>query len=159
MSLRLSDFGDWIQGGDKIDFLEIRQGEQYVIPFTINNNSSTPVPQDLTSWSFDVTSEVMTATFAYSGDTLNNVTNIVKQVPARTISGLEVVDIIPASGVGTLKIPADATPSPSDFITPDGTNTLVNIITITCTYPSSVAGFSSIRKLMLGLIVRYGNQG
>jgi hypothetical protein len=157
MSLRLSDFGNWLQGGDKIDFLETRQGEQYVIPFTINNNASTPVPQDLTSWTFNVTSEVMSATFAYSGDTLSSVTNITKVVASRTIPGLEVVDIIPASGVGTLKIPAAATPNPSTLITPDDANTLVNIITITCTYPSSVAGFSSIRKLMLGLIVRYGN--
>ena len=159
MSLRLSDFGKWLQGGDKIDFLETRIGEQYIIPFTMKDNSTPPVSINITGWTFTVTSEIMTATFAYSGDgSLTSVTDIVKQVDARTVSGLEVVNIVAPAGTGILKIPASATPIPSTLVTPDNNNTLLNVITITATYPSSIVGFDNVRKLMMGLIVRYGNQ-
>jgi hypothetical protein len=159
MSLRLSDFGKWLQGGDKIDFLETRIGEQYIIPFTMKDNSTPPVAINITGWTFTVTSEIMTATFAYSGDgSLTSVTDIVKQVDARTVSGLEVVNIVAPAGTGILKIPASATPIPSTLVTPDNNNTLLNVITITATYPSSIVGFDNVRKLMMGLIVRYGNQ-
>jgi hypothetical protein len=159
MSLRLSDFGQWLQGGDKIDFLETRIGEQYVIPFTMKDNSSPPVPLDITGWAFTVTSEIMTATFGYGSDgSLTGVSDIVKQVASRSVSGLEVVNIVAPAGTGILKIPASATPIPSTLVTPDNNNTLLNVITITATYPSSVVGFDNVRKLMMGLIVRYGNQ-
>ena len=159
MSLRLSDFGKWLQGGDKIDFLETRIGEQYVIPFTMKDNSTPPVPINITGWAFTVTSEVMTATFTYGGTgELSGVSDIVKQIAARTVTGLEVVNIVAPAGTGILKIPATATPIPSSLVTPDNNNTMLNVITITATYPSSVTGFDNVRKLMMGLIVRYGNQ-
>jgi hypothetical protein len=159
MSLRLSDFGKWLQGGDKIDFLETRIGEQYVIPFTIKDNSTTPIPIDITGWTFTVTSEIMTANFGYNtAGELISTGDFTKQISARSIAGLEVVNIVEAHGSGILKVPASATPAPSTLVTPDNSNTLLNVITITATYPSSVTGFDSVRKLMMGLIVRYGNQ-
>lgn len=159
MSLKLSDFGKWLQGGDKIDFLETRIGEQYVIPFTIKDGASNPVAIDITGWTFDVTSEIMSAKFEYNAaGELSSVSGFTKQIAARTVTGLEVVNIVEAGGSGILKIPANATPMPSTLVTPDDANTLVNIITITATYPSSVTGFDNVRKLMMGLIVRYGNK-
>lgn len=161
MSLRLSDFSKWLQVGDQIEYIETRHGEQYIIPFTMNDGNNLPV--DLTGWVFTVTSEIMTATFNYAGDNLTSVTDITKQrnvagnTGSTAVSGLEVVNIVESQGTGILKIPATATPNPSTLITPDDNNTLMNIITITATYPSSVAGFSNIRKLMMGLIVRYSN--
>jgi hypothetical protein len=159
MSLRLSDFGKWLQGGDKIDFLETRIGEQYVIPFTIKDNQTPPVAVNITGWTFDVTSEIMTANFTYDGaGELSSISDITKQISPRTVSGLQVVNIVEASGSGILKVPASATPTPSTLVTPDANNTLLNVITITATYPSSVTGFDNVRKLMMGLIVRYGNK-
>jgi hypothetical protein len=159
MSLRLSDFGKWLQGGDKIDFLETRIGEQYVIPFTIKDNSTPPVAVNITGWTFAVTSEIMSANFTYdAAGELTTIADITKQVSPRTVSGLEVVNIVEAGGSGILKVPAAATPTPSTLVTPDNNNTLLNVITITATYPSSVTGFDNVRKLMMGLIVRYGNQ-
>jgi hypothetical protein len=159
MSLKLSDFGKWLQGGDKIDFLETRIGEQYVIPFTIKDNSTPPVAINLTGWTFDVTSEIMSANFTYDGSgELSSVSDFTKQVSARTVAGLEVVNIVESGGTGILKVPAGATPTPSTLVTPDANNTLINVITITATYPSSVTGFDNVRKLMMGLIIRYGNK-
>jgi hypothetical protein len=101
----------------------------------------------------------MTANFTYDGaGELSSISDITKQVSARTISGLQVVNIVEASGSGILKVPANATPIPSSLVTPDANNTLLNVITITATYPSSVTGFDNVRKLMMGLIVRYGNK-
>ena len=159
MSLRLSQFNQWIQGGEPIDYLEVRLGEQYAVPFTIKDNQDPPQPINITGWSFaNVTSQIYTATFGYnSAGQLATVTNYVQQGVAGTVSGLEVVDISPAAGTGVLKIPATVNPNPSTLITADGDNTMLNIITITATYPSSVSGFNSIRKLLIGLIVRFGS--
>jgi hypothetical protein len=161
MSLKLSDFSNWIQVGDQIDYIEVRHGEQLVIPFTMRDSADSIV--DLSGWVLTVNSEIMTATFTYANSKLTSVTNITKQknssgnTGSTSVAGLEVVNIVAAAGTGVLKIPATATPSPSTLITPDDNNTLLNIITITATYPSSVTGFSNIRKLMMGLIVRYSN--
>ncbi len=159
MSLRLSNFNQWIQGGEPIDYLEVRLGEQYAVPFTIKDNQNPPQPINLTGWSFaNVTSQIYTATFGYNGTgQLAVVTNFVQQGVAGTVSGLEVVNINAAAGTGVLKIPATANPNPSTLVTADGDNTMLNIITITATYPSSVSGFNSIRKLLIGLIVRFGS--
>lgn len=159
MSLRLSNFNQWIQGGEPIDYLEVRLGEQYAVPFTIKDNQVPPQPINLTGWSFaNVTSQIYTATFAYnSAGTLTSVTDFVQQGTAGTVSGLEVVDINVSAGTGVLKIPAAVNPNPTTLITPDGNNTMLNIITITASYPSSVSGFNSIRKLLIGLIVRFGS--
>jgi hypothetical protein len=162
MSLKLSDFSKWIQVGDKIDYIEVRHGEQLVIPFTMRDSSDGIV--DLSGWTLTVNSEIMSATFTYStAGELTGVADLTKQRNASgntgstAVAGLEVVNIVAAAGTGVLKIPASATPNPSTLITPDDNNTLLNIITITATYPSSVTGFSNIRKLMMGLIVRYSN--
>jgi len=158
MSLKLSQFNQWIQGGEPIDYLEVRLGEQYAVPFTIKDNQVPPQPINLTGWTFSVTSQIYTATFSYNGaGDLTGVTNFVQQGVAAAFSGLEVVNINTTLGTGTLKIPAGVNPNPSTLITADGDNTMLNIINITATYPSSVSGFNSIRKLLVGLIVRFGS--
>ena len=159
MSLKLSNYNQWIQGGEPIDYVEVRLGEQYVVPFTIKDNAVPPQPINLTGWSFaNVTTQLYTATFSYDGGgNLSTVTNFVQQGVAATASGLEVVDINTSAGTGVLKIPATVNPNPSTLITADGDNTMLNIITITATYPSSVSGFNNIRKLLVGLIVRFGS--
>jgi hypothetical protein len=162
MSLNLDKFSQYVVAGEKIDYIAIRLGEAYVIPFEIKDNLDQPV--DLTGWNFAVTSTLYTATFTYNGDTLSSVTNIVAQNSdqhsntgeARTVAGLEVVNISAAAGTGSLKVPASVTPSPQELVTPTGTNTILNLLTITATYPSSVAGFNNIRKLLIGLVIGFG---
>ena len=157
MSLKLSQFSEWVQGGDPIDYLEIRNGEQYVVPFTIKDNQTPPQPINLTGWTFAVTSDIFTATFNYdSSGNLSTVTNFADQNVSGNTANLEVVNINTGAGTGVLKIPAGVNPNPSDLVLADDNNTMLNKLTITATYPSSVSGFSSIRKLLIGLIVRIG---
>lgn len=158
MSLKLSSFDQWVQGGEPIDYVEVRLGEQYVIPFTIKDNQIPPQPINLTGWTFDVTSQIYTATFTYNNlGELATVTNFAQQTTPVAVSGLEVVNIVTGSGTGILKVPSTVNPNPSTLVTADDNNTMVNILTITATYPSSVSGFNNIRKLLIGLVVRFGS--
>jgi hypothetical protein len=157
MSLKLSNFSQYLQISDEIDYIECRLGEQYVILFTFNEGSP-PQPIDLTNWTFTIDSEVYSAEFQYNsvGD-LTGVKDFVSVGPKRTVSGLAVTVTAPLLGQGTITIPSSVNPNPTDLIWPDTANTMLNIITITMTYPSSVVGFSNIRKSLLGLIVRIGS--
>lgn len=158
MSLLLSQFSQYIVGGEEIDYVEIRLGEQYVLPFTIKDDQDPPQPIDLTGWTFAVTSQIFTATFTYAaGGNLSSVSNFTQQGATAPYAGLEVVNVVPLAGTGVLKVPAGVNPSPSTLVTPNDNNTMLNLITINCTYPSSVSGFDNIRKLMIGLVVRYGS--
>lgn len=157
MSLQLSRFDQYITGGSPIDYFEMRLGEAYAIPFTIRDNQTPPQPIDLTGWTFDVLSELYTATFSYGTDnSLTSVTDFTDQGTQETIAGLAVTNIVAAAGQGVLTVPPGVNPNPTTLVTADGNNTLLNIITITATYPSSVSGFNSVRKLLIGLVVRYG---
>jgi hypothetical protein len=60
------------------------------------------------------------------------------------------------TGSGVLTIPAAVTPNPSELVTVDDDNTLLNLITITAHYPSVDSSFTNTAKLELGLVVRYG---
>jgi hypothetical protein len=64
MSLNLDKFSQYVVAGEKIDYLEIRLGEAYVIPFDIKNSSGTVT--DISNWTFQVTSQVYTAVFQYN---------------------------------------------------------------------------------------------
>lgn len=159
-SLKLSSFAQALTGGDQIDYIEIRLGEAYAIPFTINQPSGDP--QDLTDWTFTVSSDVYTANFTYNaaGD-LSAVSDFTDQANPSVPADLTVSIISPATqGQGILTVPADINPNPTTLVTADGDNTLLNIITITATYPSgySISGtpFDNVRKLLIGLIVRFG---
>jgi hypothetical protein len=154
MSLNLDKFSQYVVAGEKIDYLEIRLGEAYVIPFDIKNSSGTVT--DISNWTFQVTSQVYTAVFQYSGDTLSSISSISVQSDPQQVTGLEVRDIDAAAGTAKLVIPAGVNPNPSTLVTPAGTNAMLNILTITATYPSSVANFNNIRKLLIGLIVKFG---
>jgi hypothetical protein len=157
MSLRLSSFQTYLNGGDPIDLLECRLGESFVIPFTISNNATPPVPVDLTGWVFTVSYCIYTATFKYDGSgNLTKVTDVQAQLPSATDAGLYITDIDPLSGTGTLVIPPNINPDPTVLVTANGCNTMLNVITIDCVYPSSVVGVNQTRKIMLGLVVRIG---
>lgn len=157
MSLKLSNFNQYLQISDEIDYLECRLGEQYVIPFTFFEGSP-PQPIDLTNWVFTIDSEIYSATFEYNsvGD-LTSVKDYVSVGPKRSVVGLAVTVTAPLLGQGTITIPSTVNPDPTNLIWPDKANTMLNIITITMTYPSSVVGFNNIRKSLLGLIVRLGS--
>jgi hypothetical protein len=157
MSLKLSAFSQYIRAGEKIDYVEARLGEAYAIPFTVTDDSSPPVPINLTGWTFDVKYDVYTANFTYVNDELSKVSNFTDQGSAgASYPGLEIVNIVNANGTGVLKIPAGVNPNPSSLIIADGDNTMLNIITITASFPSVVVGFNNIRKLLIGLIIRFG---
>lgn len=157
MSLKLSNFNQYLQVSDEIDYLECRLGEQYVIPFTFNEGNP-PQPIDLTNWTFTIDSELYSAVFEYNsvGD-LTAVNNYTCIGPKRTVTGLEITVTNALLGAGTITIPSTVNPDPTNLIWPDRANTMLNLITITMTYPSSVVGFSNIRKSLLGLIVRIGS--
>lgn len=155
-SLNLSNFAQYAAAGDRIDYLEVRLGEQYVVPFTMLDAAGVPI--DITGWTFSVTSDIYTADFVYGGPNgdLLSVNSFTDQAQPPAPAGLTVVVTDAAAGQGVLQIPQDVNPNPTSLVTADGENTLLNIITITSTYPSSQAGFDNIRKLLLGLIVRFG---
>jgi hypothetical protein len=157
MSLKLSSFTNGLVASDEIDYIEVRLGEQYVIPFTVKDSAGTAI--DITSWDFTtipVTSEVYTAKFTYSGNSLTSVANFTDQGTPSTFTNLAATITNGALGQGVVTIPANVNPSLSSLVTLDDDNTMLNIITITAQYPSSVSGFNNIRKLLIGLIVRFG---
>lgn len=157
MSLKLSSFAQALTASDQIDYIEIRLGEQYVIPFTVKDTDGTPI--DITNWDFSttaVTSEIYTANFTYSGDTLSSVKNFTDQGDPTTHASLSVTVTDPTIGSAVLTVPAAITPRPSTLVTVDDDNTLLNLITVTASYPSSVVNFPNIRKMLIGLVVRFG---
>jgi hypothetical protein len=161
MSLKLSNFGQWIQGGEPIDYLEIRLGEQYTVPITFTDAADPPQPINITGWTFTTTTEVYTATFAYNaaGD-LVSVSNFTDQGTANAYAGLGVTVINAAAGQAVLTIPAGVNPNPSALVTADSDNTMLNIITIAASWPGTyyaTTGLANIRKLMIGLVVRFGS--
>jgi hypothetical protein len=157
MSLKLSSFAQALTASDQIDYIEVRLGEQYVIPFTVKDSLDAPI--DITNWDFAttaVTSEIYTANFTYSGSTLSSIKNFSDQGDPTTDADLKVTIIDATIGSAVLTVPASITPRPSTLVTLDDDNTLLNLITITANYPSSVAGFNNIRKMLIGLVVRFG---
>ena len=161
MSLKLSNFGQWIQGGEPIDYLEIRLGEQYTVPITFTDAAPSPQPINITGWTFTTTTEVYTATFTYNtaGD-LVAVSNFTDQGTANAYAGLGVTVINAAAGQAVLTIPAGVNPNPSALVTADSDNTMLNIITIAASWPGTyyaTTGLANIRKLMIGLVVRFGS--
>jgi hypothetical protein len=156
MSLKLSNFSQYLQISDDIDYLECRLGEQYVIPFTFSAGDP-PVALDISAWTFSMDSEVYSATFNYRADgSLASVENFESVGPKSTPAGLQVILTNAAAGQGALIIPATVNPDPNQLIWPDRANTMLNILTITMEYPSSVVGINHIRKSLIGLIVRLG---
>ena len=157
MGLKLTQFSEYVQGGTEIDYFECRLGEQYVLPFTVTDDMGNPI--DITGWSFTVTSTVYTASFCYSGTGVVTKSSLWQaQLPEQTIAGLQIVDINYLAGTGTLTIPAAVNPDPTVLVSEnDETNTMVNVITIKCEYPSGTVGFPNKRNLLIGLIVRLGN--
>lgn len=157
MSLKLSNFNQYLQISDEIDYLECRLGEQYVIPFNFTSGSP-PTPIDLTNWTFTIDSEIYSAEFVYnSNGQLSQVKDFQVIGPKQSVVGLTITVTNPVNGEGAIIIPSNVNPDPTDLVFPDDANTMLNILTITMTYPSSVVGINSIRKSMLGLIVRIGS--
>jgi hypothetical protein len=160
MSLQLSNYTQWVEAGERIDYVEVRLGEQYNIPFTIQSTATSTSPAqiiDITDWVFVVNSEVYSATCTYNGlGQMVQIADIQPQLPVSTPAGLQIVDIVGPNGTGVLQVPSSVNPDPNRLIFPDTANTMMNLITITCTYPSSSVGFNNIRKIMFGLLVRLG---
>lgn len=160
MSLLLSNYDQWVQAGETISYCEIRLGEQYNIPFTVQSTATSTSPSqiiDITDWTFAISSEVYSATGTYNGaGAMTSITDIQPQLPLSTPAGLQIVDVVGVNGTGVLQVPSSVNPNPNRLIFPDNANTMMNLITITCTYPSSSTGFNNIRKIMFGLLVRLG---
>jgi hypothetical protein len=154
MSLKLSNFNQYLQISGDIAYLEMKLGEQFVIPFNFTSGSP-PAPIDITSWVFTVDSEIYTATFNYNANgELSSVEDFTCVGPRSTPAGLAITVDDPLTGTGTLVIPSNVNPDPNQLIFPDRSNTMLNIITVTITYPSSVVGVNNVSKSLLGLIVR-----
>jgi len=154
MSLKLSNFNQYLQISGDIAYLEMKLGEQLVIPFNFTSGSP-PAPIDISSWTFSVDSEIYSATFNYNGiGELSSVEDFTCIGPRSTPAGLVINVISAVGGTGSLVIPSNVNPDPNQLIFPDNSNTMLNIITITITYPSSVVGVNNISKSLLGLIVR-----
>jgi hypothetical protein len=153
-SLSLGNYSEYFTAGDQIDYLEVRSGESYVVQFQISDNQTPPSPIDITEWTFTTTIDSYTACFQYGGDTLKAVSNFTEQGSQPTVAGLEAFIGDALTGQGTLTVPAQATTLPAGNITADGDNTLLNVVTITASYPTSVPGFTATRKLLIGLIIK-----
>lgn len=158
MSLLLSDFESYATGSAKISYLEIRLGEQYVVNFYVRSRA-TGLPIDITGWTFAPTSTLYTARFCYGQDgSLERVEHFKRQTETYTYAGMVAgIDNAPL-GRGYLKIPSYVNPNPTDLVDADTYNTMLNIIEINATFPSSQASFDAERRLLLGLVIRYGEQ-
>jgi hypothetical protein len=154
-SLKLGSFGQYITAGDTIEYIEIRQGEAYAIPFQISDNQTPPTPIDLTLWTLTTELSSYTAKFEYrrSGE-LSAVSEFTEQGSQPIVAGLTATLTEPLNGRGVLTIPSQTSILPAGNVTADGDNTLLNVVTITATYPTSVIGFNAVRKLLIGLIIR-----
>lgn len=154
-SLQLGKFGQSLTAGSQIDYIEIRQGEAYVLPFEISDNATPPLPINLTDWSLTTTMDSYTAKFQYkSNGELSLVSEFTEQGSQPVIAGLTASITDAINGRGVVTIPSQTTILPAGNVTADGDNTLLNVVTITATYPTSVSGFSAVRKLLIGLIIR-----
>lgn len=161
-SLQLSSFAQALTAGDQIDYVEIRLGEAYALPFKIADSAGNPI--NLTNWTLAVTAESYTANFAYGGNgDLIAVSDFTDQTMggSQPQPGLAAEITNAALGEGVVSIPSNLLPpNPASIISADGDNTLLNIVTITATYPSgySFSGtpFDNVRKLLIGLVVRFG---
>lgn len=158
MSLRLSNYDGWVEAGERISYLEVRLGEQYNIPFTVQEwDGTTGTIWDISLWTWTTSSEVFSASCTYNGEgRMISITDIEPQLPITTPADLIITDIDGPAGTGVLQIPASVNPDPNRLIFPDTANTMLNLITLTATYPSSSVGFNNIRKILIGLLVRLG---
>jgi hypothetical protein len=165
--LKFSNYDSWTVLGDPLDYIEIRLGESYAFPVTVFDNSVINQAIDVSAWSFTVTGEIFTMnTDVNDADEYGScgcistrdllTDRFQSQMGPFTAPQLqfEITDAV--TGLGVLKIPASATPNPSELVSIDGHNTLLNIITITANYPSVSDDFTNTAKLELGLVVRYG---
>lgn len=154
-SLKLGNFTQYLTAGEEIDYVEIRQGEAYVLPFSISDNQTPPNPIDLTDWTLNTTLSSYTAKFQYKqAGELSAVSDFTDQGSQPVVAGLVANITDSAAGKGVLTIPASVSTLPAGNVTADGDNTLLAVVTITATYPTSVIGFSAVRKLLIGLIIR-----
>jgi len=165
--LKFSNYDSWTVVGDPLDYLEIRNGENYAFPVTVFDNSVITQQIDVSDWNFTVTSEIFTMNTNYSdaneygscGCILKSDIGTSRFTPQMGPSqhpdlAFKLVNAL--TGQGVLTIPAAVTPNPSELVTIDADNTLLNLITITADYPSVDDSFTNTAKLELGLVVRYG---
>lgn len=154
-SLKLGNFTQYLTAGEEIDYVEIRQGEAYVLPFFISDNQEPPNPIDLSNWTLNTTLSSYTAKFEYrQAGELSAVSCFTDQGSQPVVAGLVASLTDAVNGRGVLTIPASVSTLPAGNVTADGDNTLLAVVTITATYPTSVSGFSAVRKLLIGLIIR-----
>jgi hypothetical protein len=154
-SLKLGNFHEYFTAGEEIDYIEVRQGEAYVIPFTVSDNQTIPQPIDLTDWILTTELSSYTAKFEYKKSSeLSAVSDFTEQGSQPIVVGLVATVTNAVAGQGVLTVPSTVTTLPAGNVTADGDNTLLSVVTITATYPTSVVGFNAVRKLLVGLIVR-----
>ena len=164
MSLRLSDFSNYLLAGSQVSYQEVRSNEAYAASVFVRNEAGVPV--DISGWTFTVAYENFLATLSTTGGTagatsgLLSVTNIMQlSVTPIVDPNLAIILLNPTSGSATLTIPTTVTGSgPAGNVTPDSNqNVLVKLILITARFPDSqLTTFNNIRILPAALIIRFG---
>ena len=155
MSLRPTDFDQYVLASDRIDYFEARLGEAFEVSMTFTTGTP-PVAQDLTGWTFSVEYVDCTATIDGTGTSLNSITNIVVlNATPMTDANLRVTSVVAAAGTAILTIPATVMSMPSVSAPIDAANTLVKLFQITATFAGTVSGFNNVRKIAIGGIIRW----
>ena len=157
MSLRPTDFDQYVLASDRIDYFEARLGEAFEINMTFTSGTP-PAVQDITNWTFSVAYVDATATITGVGIVLTTVENIViLNASPQTDPNLRVASIVPLAGTAILVIPASVMTMPAAAAPIDTANTLVKLFQITATFPGAVASNNQVRKLAIGGIIRWAS--
>ena len=155
MSLRPTDFDQYVLASDRIDYFEARLGEAFEINMTFTTGTPA-VAQDLTGWTFSVEYVDCTASIAGTGTDLTSVSNItILNATPQTDVNLRIANIVAASGTAILVIPATVMSMPAASAPIDSTNTLVKLFQITATFAGQVSGNNQVRKIAIGGIIRW----
>lgn len=156
MTLRVSDFDQYILLSDRIDYTEAYLGEAKAINLTFTTATTPPVAKNITGWTFAVSYKDALANVSGAVKSLSSITNFVllSSTP-QTDTNLAVSVTNATGGLAILTIPSTVTSMPASDAPIDGTNTLIKLITIQATYASTVSGFNTVDKYNVGVIIRF----
>ena len=156
MSLRPSNWNEFVQASDLYDYFECRLGESFEAALTFTSGTP-PVAQNITGWTFAVSYVDATADIDEGfTDVLNSISNIVLLTStSQTNAGLVITNINALAGTATLTIPAVVLSMPVANAPINSTNTLLKLFQIVINFPGVSAGFTNTRKIGLGAIVRW----
>lgn len=156
MSLRVSDFDQYLLLSDRIDYTECRLGEAKAIQLNFTTNATPAAPRDITGWTFAVSYKDALASVSGTGTSLGSVTNFsLISATAQTDPNLLVSITDAPSGQAILTLPITVTSMPAADAPIDSVNTLIKLITIQATYASAVSGFNVVDKFAVATIIRF----